>query len=806
MVLCCFSKTLGQLFFDACFFLYHTNMFGVIQNPEKFNWGKRELEFLGFWIKEDGVKPTQETLAAITDFPRPTDITGIRLFYGLVVQVAFAFAKTELMMPFRNLLSKNAVYAWSPELQRAFESPKSEIAKLVADGVSSFEVDKYTCIVTDWSKVGIGFVMWQKRCACTKIHPSCCPNGWVLVTCGSRFCTAAESRYHPVEGELLGVTWALQKMGYYTLGTDILLVLVDHKPLLGLLASRNLNDIENPRLLHLAERLLRWTFKIEHRAGATNFAPDALSRFPSQPKINAINYVPIQDHQSSNTLDAQVLATTVNNKQFVFTSWDQVRQAGISDPHYSDLLHLIQENQDNWPETHKEYARYRKDMSTVEGITLLKNRIIIPPLLRAQILSAIHQSHQGTSGMNLRAQDSVWWPSLTQDIAEVRNTCNTCHMNVPSQQPLPPIHPPLPKYPFQLISSDYFALEGHNYLIIVDRYSFWPVVKQCKTESAQELISSLREFFYSYGVPDEIATDGGPTYTAAATQDFLNNWQVKHRLSSAYNPHANMRAETAVKSIKRILRDNIGRAGSLDTDKVAASLLNYRNTPDRDTSLSPAQILFARSLKDTIPTNPVNLQLRPEWILTAEARERALSRRHLARQTDLQSHAKQLKPLTVGSIVQVQNQRGNNPNKWDMSGVVVEVLDFNAYNVKLDGTGRISKRNRQFLRPITPYDQQLVTKLPLQTFPPDLIRDQSHTPGRVFNEVTDEFTSVLRDKDNQTVQDIQITDRDSDSRLTDVTNNVRHQTQTTVKSPTVQLPSYTRPKRVKFATKRYIEQ
>ena len=179
-----------------------------------------------------------------------------------------------------------------------------------------------------------------------------------------------------------------------------------------------------------------------------------------------------------------------------------------------------------------------------------------------------------------------------------------------------------------------------------------------------------------------------------------------------------------------------------------------------------------------------------------------------ARQTDLQSHAKQLKPLTVGSIVQVQNQRGNNPNKWDMSGVVVEVLDFNAYNVKLDGTGRISKRNLQFLRPITPYAQQLVTKLPLQTFTPDLIRDQSHTPGRVFNKVTDEFTSVLRDKDNQSVQDtdIQITDLDSDSRLIDATNNVRHQTQTTVKFPTVQLPSNTRPKRVKLATKRYIEQ
>ena len=44
----------------------------------------------------------------------------------------------------------------------------------------------------------------------------------------SRFCTAAEAKYHPIEGELLGVTWALEKTSYYTLGCDQLLVLVDH--------------------------------------------------------------------------------------------------------------------------------------------------------------------------------------------------------------------------------------------------------------------------------------------------------------------------------------------------------------------------------------------------------------------------------------------------------------------------------------------------------------------------------------------------------------------------------------------------
>ena len=51
----------------------------------------------------------------------------------------------------------------------------------------------------------------------------------------------------------MGVTYALEKTGYYTLGCTKLLVLVDHKPLIGLLTKRELRSIENPHLEHLAE-------------------------------------------------------------------------------------------------------------------------------------------------------------------------------------------------------------------------------------------------------------------------------------------------------------------------------------------------------------------------------------------------------------------------------------------------------------------------------------------------------------------------------------------------------------------------
>ena len=310
----------------------------------------------------------------------------------------------------------------------------------------------------------------------------------------------------------------------------------------------------------------------------------------------------------------------------------------------------------------------------------------------------------------------MWWPNLSQDIANVRAQCTTCKVNAPSQQPMPPHPLPIPKYPFQLISSDYFHYQGHTYLLFVDRYSNWPVLCKCRTETAEELITALRKFFCTYGVPDQLASDGGPTHMADSTKKFLQTWNVEHRVSSSYHLHANLRAETAVKSIKRLIANNTGPGGSIDNDALAAALLLYRNTPDRDTQRSPAQILYSRQLKDALPCHPDKLQIRPEWTLTADLREKALAKRHISIHSQLIAMSKDHKPLQVGDDVQVQNQRGAHSNKWDLSGTIVEVLGLDTYLVIMEGTGRISKRNSSFLWPILSYTQVITQKLPQQTY------------------------------------------------------------------------------------------
>ena len=60
-----------------------------------------------------------------------------------------------------------------------------------------------------------------------------------------------------------------------------------------------------------------------------------------------------------------------------------------------------------------------------------------------------------------------------------------------------------------------------------------------------------------------------------------------------------------MKTTKRALRDHTGPDGQLDTDKFARALLLLRNTPDRETGKSPAELLLGRRLRDALPHQPV---------------------------------------------------------------------------------------------------------------------------------------------------------------------------------------------------------
>ena len=77
---------------------------------------------------------------------------------------------------------------------------------------------------------------------------------------------------------MLAVADSLHKARHLVLGCPDLTLVVDHKPLLGLLDNKCLPDIDNPHLLMLKEKTLWYNYKVKHIWGRLHSGLDYMSR------------------------------------------------------------------------------------------------------------------------------------------------------------------------------------------------------------------------------------------------------------------------------------------------------------------------------------------------------------------------------------------------------------------------------------------------------------------------------------------------------------------------------------------------
>ena len=54
----------------------------------------------------------------------------------------------------------------------------------------------------------------------------------------------------------------------------------------------------------------------------------------------------------------------------------------------------------------------------------------------------------------------------------------------------------------------------------------------------------------------------------------------------------------------------------------------------------------------------------------------------------------------------MQDQAGRTPTRWNKSGTILEVLPHDSLLVKIDGSAKVTKRNRKFLRRFEPFAPQ----------------------------------------------------------------------------------------------------
>ena len=105
------------------------------------------------------------------------------------------------------------------------------------------------------------------------------------------------------------------------------------------------------------------------------------------------------------------------------------------------------------------------------------------------------------------------------------------------------------------------------------------------------------------------------------------------------------------------------------------------------------------------------------WRESWRLKEEALRTRFARNAEALNRGTRDLHPLNIGSRCLVQNQNGVHPRKWDRSGVVMEILPHDQYTVRIDGSRRLTRRNRRFLRSYHPASTSINARPHLESNP-----------------------------------------------------------------------------------------
>ena len=630
---------------------------GITLSRKKMQAGKRVL-FAGYIISDKGIEADPAKIAAIRDFQTPSNRTELKSFQGLAVQLSsFQPDQAHVMAPFAGLLKANSAWCWLPEHTEALKKAKEIITS--PPTLTYFDPKRPTALLTDAARVqgGLGYALIQ----------TAADGRQVLIQCGSRRLSGAESRYSTIESEALAIQWAVKKCRTYLFGA-FFTVFSDHKPLRPIFNNKSIAEVENPRLQRIMQKLAGYQFTVEFVAGKRNLIADALSRAPV--------FGPPEESDADEAAFTSAVTTRLRSDPLL----DELRQAAAADSDYQLILNAVEKGKlpRNLPPEHP--ARQLKSIwhsLAVEFDLIIYDgkRIVVPEAQRQEILRLLHKSHAGIVKTRAAARMSYYWNGINEAIKNMVDRCDQCQRLRASQREEKPQRTTASR-PMEAVSADLWHNGGKDYLVVADRFSGWPWAFHLRSTNSESVTAKLDEIFFEYGLPSHMRTDGGPQFRGHF-EEYCRKNKIRPELSSPYNPQSNGHAEAGVKTVKYLLQKCDGK-----WDEFRDALREYRNTPRAD-GISPAMLFFGRTQRTMLPRLPgayeqVPATPRPE--------------RPAVRNKEFEHRS-----LEPGSRVRIQHVKSR---RWDQIGTIVKVHDTGrSYFVDVDGDA-VVWRNRRFLKPL----------------------------------------------------------------------------------------------------------
>lgn len=116
------------------------------------------VEYLGHVIDENGLHPTMDKVMAIKEAPKPTNITELRSFLGIINYYGkFMSNLSSQLAPLYELLRKKRTWSWNTEQDKAFKVAKEALQD--DSLLVHYDGSKQLILTCDASPYGLGVVL-----------------------------------------------------------------------------------------------------------------------------------------------------------------------------------------------------------------------------------------------------------------------------------------------------------------------------------------------------------------------------------------------------------------------------------------------------------------------------------------------------------------------------------------------------------------------------------------------------------------------------------------------------------------------
>lgn len=208
-----------------------------------------KLDYLGYTVTSNGIRPTNQGFEAIKNFPVPRSVRDVQNFLGMCSYFRKFIKDFSInAKPLYDVTRKNVEFRFGDEQQRVFETLKDCLIN--APILSIYSPHDETELHCDASAMGFGAILLQKKVD-QKLHP---------VFYFSKRTSEMESRYHSYELETLAIVYALRRFRTYLLGLKFKII-TDCQDLSLTLKKKK----TNPRIARWVLEMQSFDYILEHR-------------------------------------------------------------------------------------------------------------------------------------------------------------------------------------------------------------------------------------------------------------------------------------------------------------------------------------------------------------------------------------------------------------------------------------------------------------------------------------------------------------------------------------------------------------